>query len=176
MRDKNSLYIHFKPFIKRFVLALFFMLLVAAFTAIFAIIIQPIIDELFLQGGGQIPQKGKLIRFFLMRLLGIREERLVLILPQILFLTFLGQAIFSFLSLYYMKTLGLKIIRNIRDMLYRNLIYQSIDFLSKSKTGDLVSRISNDIEKIKLAVSETLAVYICCWWSSTRTGRWPPFP
>ena len=54
-----------------------------------------------------------------------------------------------------MKTLGLKIIRNIRDKLYRNLIHQSIDFLSKSKTGDLVSRISNDIEKIKLAVSET---------------------
>ena len=160
MRDENSLYIHFKPFIKRFVLALFFMLLVAVFTAIFAIIIQPIIDELFLQGGGHLPQKGKLIRFFLMRLLGIRENQLVLILPQILFLTFFGQAIFSFLSLYYMKTLGLKIIRNIRDMLYRNLIHQSIDFLSKSKTGDLVSRISNDIEKIKLAVSETLAVYI----------------
>lgn len=160
MKGENSLFIHFKPFVRRFILALFFMFLVAVFTAIFAIVIQPIIDELFLQGGGHLAPKGKLIRLFIMRLLGVREERLVLILPQILFLTFLGQAIFSFFSLYYMKTLGLKIIRNIRDKLYRNLIHQSIDFLSKSKTGDLVSRISNDIEKIKLAVSETLAVYI----------------
>jgi subfamily B ATP-binding cassette protein MsbA len=59
-----------------------------------------------------------------------------------------------------MKTLGLKVVRNIRDRLYRNLVNQSIDFLSKAKTGDLVSRISNDIEKIKFAVSETLAVYV----------------
>jgi subfamily B ATP-binding cassette protein MsbA len=160
MAEDNSLYSHFKPFLKRFILALFFMAMVAVFTAFFAVIIQPIIDELFLQGGGQLSEKSKLIRNLIMRILGIEEKKLVLVLPQLLFSAFLGQAIFSFLSLYMMKTLGLKVVRNIRDKLYRNLIHQSIEFLSKSKTGDLVSRISNDIEKIKLAVAETLAVYI----------------
>ncbi len=160
MAEENSLYGQFKPFLKRFFLAMFFMAMVAVFTAFFVVIIQPLIDELFIQGGGQLSAKGKVIRNLIIGSLGIKENKLVLILPQLLFLAFLGQALFSFLSLYMMKTLGLKVVRNIRDKLYRNLIYQSVDFLSKSKTGDLVSRISNDIEKIKLAVAETLAVYI----------------
>ncbi|MBN2398920.1 MAG: ABC transporter ATP-binding protein [Candidatus Aminicenantes bacterium] len=160
MAEENSLYSHFKPFIKRFILAMFFMAMVAVFTAFFVVIIQPIIDELFIQGGGRLASKSKIIRNLIMRLLGVKESQLVLVLPQLLFLAFLGQAVFSFLSLYMMKTLGLKVVRNIRDKLYRNLIHQSIEFLSKSKTGDLVSRVSNDIEKIKLAVAETLSVYI----------------
>jgi subfamily B ATP-binding cassette protein MsbA len=160
MAEENSLYSHFKPFLKRFILAMFFMAMVAVFTAFFAVIIQPIIDELFIQGGGMISGKSKFIRTLIMHALGVKEKQMVLVLPQLLLLAFLGQAIFSFFSLYSMKTLGLKVVRNIRDKLYRNLIHQSIEFLSKSKTGDLVSRISNDIEKIKLAVAETLAVYI----------------
>lgn len=160
MSDETSLAAHFRPFLKRFILALFFMVMVAAFTAFFAVIVQPVIDELVVQGGGRLAPKGQLVRNWIMRAIGVRSERLVLILPQLLFLSFLGQAVFSFLSLYSMKTLGLKVVRNIRDRLYRNLIHQSIDFLSKARTGDLVSRISNDIEKIKLAVAETLAVYI----------------
>ena len=160
MSEENSLYSHFRPFLKRFILALFFMAMVAVFTAFFAVIIQPVIDELFIQGGGQLAEKSQFIRNLIMSALDIGENKLVLVLPQLLFVAFLGQAIFSFLSLYSMKTLGLKVVRNIRDKLYRNLIHQSIDFLSKARTGDLVSRISNDIEKIKLAVAETLSVYI----------------
>jgi subfamily B ATP-binding cassette protein MsbA len=160
MGEENSLYSYFRPFLKRFALALLFMAMVAAFTAFFAAIIQPVIDELFIQGGGKLAAKSRFVRNLIMRTLGVGEDQLVLILPQLLFLAFLGQAVFSFLSLYSMKTLGLKVVRNIRDRLYRNLIHQSIDFLSKARTGDLVSRISNDIEKIKLAVAETLAVYI----------------
>ena len=160
MSEENSLYGNFRPFLKRFILALFFMAMVAVFTAFFAVIIQPVIDELFIQGGGKLAEKSKFIRNLIMSTLNIGEKRLVLVLPQLLFVAFLGQAIFSFLSLYSMKTLGLKVVRNIRDKLYRNLIHQSIDFLSKARTGDLVSRISNDIEKVKLAVAETLAVYI----------------
>jgi subfamily B ATP-binding cassette protein MsbA len=136
------------------------MAMVAVFTAFFAVIIQPVIDELFIQGGGRLAEKSKFIRNLIMSVLHVGEDKMVLVLPQLLFVAFLGQAIFSFLSLYSMKTLGLKVVRNIRDKLYRNLIHQSIDFLSKARTGDLVSRISNDIEKIKLAVAETLAVYI----------------
>jgi len=136
------------------------MAMVAVFTAFFAVIIQPVIDELFIQGGGRLAEKSKFIRNLIMSVLHVGEDKMGLVLPQLLFVAFFGQAIFSFLSLYSMKTLGLKVVRNIRDKLYRHLIHQSIDFLSKARTGDLVSRISNDIEKIKLAVAETLAVYI----------------
>ena len=123
-------------------------------------IIQPIIDELFIQGGGQLAAKSKIIRNLIMRLLGVRESNWSWFCRSCCSWLSSARPSFLFSRCISMKTLGLKVVRNIRDKLYRNLIHQSIDFLSKSKTGDLVSRISNDIEKIKLAVAETLAVYI----------------
>lgn len=167
MIDENSLLYHIKPYTKRFILALFFMAMVAFFTAFFAVIIQPIMDELFIQSAGHLTEKAsyisgksEYIRNLIQDTFNIGSQGMVLILPIVLFFSFLGQAVFTFLSLYIMKTLGLKVVRNIRDKLYKNLINQSIEFLSKSKTGDLVSRITNDIEKIKFAVSETLSVYV----------------
>jgi subfamily B ATP-binding cassette protein MsbA len=160
MANERSLLFYVKAHSRRFVLALFFMAMVAAFTALFAVIIQPVMDELFVQSGGNLGGRGGMIRSFILDFFNITEDRLVIILPQLLFFSFLGQAVFTFLSLYLMKTLGLSVVRTIRDHLYRNLIYQSIDFLSRARTGDLVSRITNDIEKIKFAVSETLSVYV----------------
>jgi len=160
MGNDLSLFSHLRPFLKKFILALFFLAMVAFFTALFAVVIQPIIDEMFIQGGGELSEKGRAIRNFLLSFLGLQERSLLFVLPQLLLFTFLGQALFSFLALYTMKTLGLKVVRNIRDRLFRSLIRQSVDFISRSKSGDLTSRITNDIEKIKYAVSETLSVYV----------------
>lgn len=160
MKDDKKLLSHIKPHFTQFLLALFFMAMVALFTALFALIIRPIMDELFIQGGGYLSENSRYVRDFIIKFLNVKEGNMVIVLPQLLFVCFLGQSIFTFLSLYSMKTLGLKVVKTIRDQLYHNLINQSTDFLSKSKTGDLVSRISNDIEKIRFAVSETLAVYV----------------
>ncbi len=162
MFDEKNLLFHVRPFIKRFILALFCMSMVALFTAFLPIIIQPLMEELFNPVSGSQSGISGYIRDLLQHVfnINVRREDMAFILPQLLFLSFLGHALFDFLSLYLMKTLGLKVVRNIRDKLYKNLVNQSIDFLSKAKTGDLVSRISNDIEKIKFAASETLAVYI----------------
>lgn len=160
MIDEDSLLIYIKPYTKRFMLALFFMGMVAVFTALFAVIIQPVMDELFIKSGGALTGRGQFIRNFILDIFNIKEDKLVYVLPQLLFFCFLGNAVFTFLSLYLMKTLGLLVVRNIRDRLYGNLVRQSVDFLSKARTGDLVSRITNDIEKIKFAVSETLSVFV----------------
>ena len=160
MIKEDRLLNYVKPFIIRFIWGLVFMAIVALFTVMLPLVIEPLINELSVRSGGTLSAEGQHIRDFIMQTLGIAEKSLVPILPTLLLVVFLGQAIFTFLSLYFMKTLGLKVIRDIRDKLYRNLVYQSVDFLSKAKTGDLTSRISNDIEKIRFGVSETLAVYI----------------
>ncbi len=160
MPFEPSLFYYCKPYRKRFLLAMFFLALVALFTATFAVIIQPLMDELFISGGGTLNTRSNLIRQQLISFLNIPEKKLIFYLPFLLFVTFLGQAIFSFLSLYFMKTMGLKVIRNIRNHLYEHLIMQSSEFIAHSKTGDLISRISNDIDRIKFAISETFAAYI----------------
>ncbi|HLP47158.1 MAG TPA: ABC transporter ATP-binding protein, partial [Candidatus Kapabacteria bacterium] len=116
--------------------------------------------ELSLRSGGHVTNEGRAIRDFIMQLFVVDEKKLPSFLPFLLLFTFIGEAIFTFFSHYFMKTLGLKVVRDIRNKLYKNLILQSVGFLSKAKTGDLVSRISNDIEKINFAVSETLSVYV----------------
>jgi subfamily B ATP-binding cassette protein MsbA len=158
--SENRLLHYVRPFFIRFAAALLFMGLVAFFTVLLPLVMEPLINELSIQSGGKMSVEAHSIRNFILTTLGVTEKQLVPLLPVMLLLVFFGQAIFNFLSLYFMKTLGLKVVRNIRDKLYRNLVYQSVDFLSKAKTGDLTSRISNDIEKIRFAVSENLAVYI----------------
>jgi len=160
MIKEDHLLNYVKPFKIRFIWGLVFMAIVALFTVMLPLVIEPLINELSFRSGGTLSTEARQIRDFIMQTLGIAEKNLMPILPTLLLVVFLGEAIFTFLSLYFMKTLGLKVIRDIRDKLYRNLVYQSVDFLSKAKTGDLTSRISNDIEKIRFAVSETLAVYI----------------
>jgi ATP-binding cassette, subfamily B, bacterial MsbA len=159
--DNNErLFSYIKPFVVRFSFSLFFMSMVALFTVMLPLVLHPLINEAAGQGVSQISPEGKIIRDYILQLFGLEQTQLATFLPYLLLLVFLGQSIFSFLSLYFMKTLGLKVIRDIRDKMYRNLIYQSVDFLSKARTGDLTSRISNDIEKIRFSVSETLQVYI----------------
>lgn len=165
MINKNSLIRLLSPYKKRFVLALVFLVMVAVFQGLFVLIITPLMDEMFNQSVNQASLNElepivKQISQFLRSLFPAGREDLAWILPQMLFLSFLGQAVFTFLSHYLMKTLGLKVIKNIREKLYSNLIRQSIDFLSKAKTGDLVSRLSNDIDIIKNAVSETFSVMV----------------
>lgn len=160
MRNNDSLLIHVKPFLSRFILALVFMAMIALFTVMMPVVIEPLINELSIRSGGHVTNEGKAIRDFIMQVFVVDEKGLTSFLPILLLVTFIGEAIFTFLSHYYMKTLGLKVVRDIRDKLYKNLILQFVGFLSKAKTGDLISRISNDIEKINFAISETLSVYV----------------
>jgi subfamily B ATP-binding cassette protein MsbA len=160
LTHRDELLSYVRPFLLRFIGALLFMALVALFTVMLPAVIEPLVNELSVARGGSLSPEGQQFRQLIMQMFHIKEANLVPLLPTLVMTVFLGQALFMFLSLYLMKTLGLKVIRDIRDKLYHNLVYQSVDFLSKAKTGDLTSRISNDIEKIRVAVSETLAVYI----------------
>lgn len=160
MLSERNLLFHVLPFMRRLVLALVCMFMVALFNALLPVIIQPLMDEMLNVNSAGLTQKARIVHDFIQQGLNIGPEQLKLVLPLLLFFSFLGYAVFNFFALYLMKTLGLKVVKKIRDDLYSCLVNQSIDFLSKAKTGDLVSRISNDIDKINFAVSETLSVYV----------------
>jgi subfamily B ATP-binding cassette protein MsbA len=48
-------------------------------------------------------------------------------------------------------------VRDLRTDLYGSIIGQPLAFLSRYSTGELMSRVSSDVEKVQTAVSETLA-------------------
>jgi subfamily B ATP-binding cassette protein MsbA len=69
----------------------------------------------------------------------------------------LGKAICEYLASYVINYVGFSAVMDLRNQLYERIIHQSMAFFRSHSTGQLMSIILNDIEKIQLAVSFVLA-------------------
>jgi subfamily B ATP-binding cassette protein MsbA len=112
--------------------ALAAMLLYGAASAGIAALIQPIFDQV-------LPTR----------------ENLVPIAAAILVVYFL-KGIGAYLSGYLMTDVGQRVVRDLRNVLFRHILDQSAAFLSLQTTGRLMSRITNDVGQVQRAVSETI--------------------
>jgi subfamily B ATP-binding cassette protein MsbA len=66
------------------------------------------------------------------------------------------KGLFSYFATYLMSWVGQRAVMDLRNRLYQHVIQQSVGFFKKKSTGTLTSHITNDVEKIQLAVSEAL--------------------
>lgn len=132
---------------------------VALFTYIFVNLVQPIMDKMFQMAPQSLPQKTRFMDIVL-RNLHVSDEKLKVILPLILVIVIFGKGFFSFLSSFFMKAIGHKIVKKLRDDLYTNVIYQSSSYFDHAATGDLMSRLTNDVDKIQQAVSGSMGDFI----------------
>ena len=121
-----------KPHRGRLTAALGAMVLYGAASAGIAALIQPIFDEV-------LPTR----------------ENLVPIAAAILIVYFL-KGIGAYLSGYLMTDVGQQVVRDLRNVLFRHILGQSVAFFSLQTTGRLMSRITNDVGQVQRAVSETL--------------------
>ena len=62
----------------------------------------------------------------------------------------------NYLSSYLMTDVGQRVVRDLRNILFRHMLGQSAAFFSSSTSGRLLSRIVNDVSQVQRAVSETL--------------------
>ncbi len=79
-----------------------------------------------------------------------------LYLPFIMVGVFLLRSFFEYVSGYLMASIGIRIIRKVRDDLYRHLVNLSSDFYSRGRTGDFLSRIMNDVGAIQGAITDVI--------------------
>lgn len=141
---------------KRILIAFVSMIMVSIFTSISALLIQPVVDHLF------IPQKGmnKILPVisgdYILKLLSIERERYYLYVPILIVVVFFFKFIFRFISSYNMNVVGVFVSKDLRNKLYSHIINQSASFFSSKPTGELISRVTNDIDKIQFALSETV--------------------
>jgi subfamily B ATP-binding cassette protein MsbA len=80
-------------------------------------------------------------------------------LPQIIGLIlgfYLLKGIGAYVSGYLMTDVGQRVVRDIRNQLFRHILGQSAAFFSVNTSGRLMSRITSDVVQIQRAVSETL--------------------
>ena len=55
-----------------------------------------------------------------------------------------------------MTDIGQRVVRDLRDQLFKHILDQSAAFFSRWSTGPLMSRITNDVGQVQQAVSETV--------------------
>ncbi|MFH1655419.1 MAG: ABC transporter ATP-binding protein [Candidatus Omnitrophota bacterium] len=90
---------------------------------------------------------------FIDKINAIEPINLLTIMAWSVLALFLFKGLFSFLQGYLMSDIGQRVIRDVRLILYRKLQDLSLDFYSQKRTGELISRITNDVKTIENAVS-----------------------
>jgi subfamily B ATP-binding cassette protein MsbA len=131
----RALFTQIKPYRKEWFLSILSMIGVAFFTSQLTLLVKQILDDVLIQ-----TKANALAR-----------------VSFLLLVFYVGKGIFSFLSSFMMTNIGLKIVRNLRNRLYKHVIFQSLGFLSSQKTGELATKVISDTERIQDAVSKTLA-------------------
>ncbi|MCI0602399.1 ABC transporter ATP-binding protein/permease [bacterium] len=123
-----------RPYRRHWLIAMGSMLGVAFFTAQLTLLVKQILDDILIQ---------------------IKQEALLRV-SVLLLLFYIGKGIFSFLSSYFMTAVGLEFVRNLRNMLYNHIIFQSLSFFSDRRTGELSTRVISDTDRIQDAISKTI--------------------
>jgi subfamily B ATP-binding cassette protein MsbA len=83
------------------------------------------------------------------------RERLVSTIVSIL-IVYAAKGIGSYLSQYLMTDVGQRVVRDLRNRMFRHMIGQSAAFFTTQTTGRLMSRITNDVSLVQRVVSDTI--------------------
>ncbi len=70
------------------------------------------------------------------------------------------KAIAEYGSINVTAYLGQAVVRDLRNDLFEKILYQPLRFFHFNPTGELISRVSADVERIQTAASETLAEFL----------------
>jgi ATP-binding cassette, subfamily B, bacterial MsbA len=69
---------------------------------------------------------------------------------------YLFKGLGAYFSTYLMTDVGQRVVRDLRDRLFRHILNQSAAFFSRRTSGQLLSGVTNDVQQIQVAVSETV--------------------
>jgi subfamily B ATP-binding cassette protein MsbA len=75
-------------------------------------------------------------------------------------LIFVIKNIFNFAEHFWITYVEQRVVKDLREQLHESIIYQSMSFFHKHKTGDLISNITNDINAVNLAFNRSFTKII----------------
>ncbi|WHQ47215.1 MAG: ABC transporter ATP-binding protein/permease [Candidatus Midichloria sp.] len=131
----KRLYIeHIHHYRQRFLAVIFLMFVAAVTTAINAWLMQPVLDSIFFN----------------------KELTMLYIVPTFVVINSIVKGGAYFYQLSTMKKLGQKIINDLQIRLYSHLIYADTKLLIEYPSGNLISRMTNDINAMRKSVSDIL--------------------
>ena len=119
---------------REFIFAILGMIAVAVGTTLSAHLLKPVLDDLFIN----------------------KDREMLKLVPFAIVGVFLLKSIGRFVQTYYTVYIGDDIVRKLRDKLALHLMYQDMDYLNKMRSGELLSRVTNDLNRIQMVVSSMI--------------------
>ncbi len=146
MNNKSNLkrlYRYCKPYKKRFLIGLISLSMVGSIMPALITMIKPVMDNIF------VAQADIIIPFINIT---IPQENAINYIALIVVVLAFFMGIFHYLGKYYMAYVGQHVAMDLRNRLFRHLVYQSLGFYSRYPTGQLLSRITNDVKYLESSI------------------------
>ncbi len=128
----------FWPYIKehrtKFFIAILGMVAAALGTSASAYLVKPVLDEIFIE----------------------KNEKMLAILPPVVVLLYLLKGFGKFIQVYYTEYIGQQVIKEIRHKMLQSVLSMQMGYFIKQPSGELISRLTNDINRIKNVVANML--------------------
>src|SRR5437660_6591931 len=96
-----------------------------------------------------------LIRYIFDDAIGKRNLNLLIILVSIMFITPIVTGIIGVGQTYLNNVIGQRVMRDFRNKLYTHLQSMSLRFFTSTRTGEIQSRLSNDVGGVQSVVTDT---------------------
>ncbi|XP_070490856.1 mitochondrial potassium channel ATP-binding subunit [Chironomus tepperi] len=71
--------------------------------------------------------------------------------------SYFAQSAFTFIYIYLLSNIGEQMAMEIRRDLFQNILMQDIEFFDKNRSGELVNRISTDVQDFKSSFKQTIS-------------------
>ena len=123
---------------RQFIFAVIGMFAVAIGTAGTAQIIKPVLDDVFVA----------------------KDATMLGIIPFLLIAVFTLKGVGQYIQTYYMSYIGLDVVRKLRNNLVSHLTYQDMQFFQTMHTGEILSRVTNDITRIQNVVTSMIPNFL----------------
>lgn len=143
-----------KPHFGLLVLAIIFMAVSSLFDWVSLVMIVPVTDKVLNNGKIIFPLAlpGGLSNLVSL-INAIPQKKLLEILIVFIPVLFLLKGLFNFFYSFYMSRIGQLCVRDIRNRLYERLQDLSLEYFTKKRSGELISRITNDVKLVENALS-----------------------
>ena len=129
---------YLKDYKKPFFFALLGMIAVAIGTAGSAQLIKPVLDDVFIN----------------------KDIEMLKLMPFLLIAVFTLKGLGGYIQTYYTSYIGQDIVRKLRDNLVSHLTHLDMEFFKTMHSGEILSRVTNDITRIQTVVSNIIPDFI----------------
>jgi len=127
-----------RPYVPRVILATLFSLIVSGINGAIAWLVKPAMDKIFVEG----------------------NYKYIYLLPFGIIILYIFRGACNFLQSYLMQTAGMKLVRDLRNRFFSHLIRLPVSVISRSTSGDILSRLMNDVGALSNILSQSLRTFL----------------